>query len=190
MQNETARKVVMQDDFSQINRICGVDVAYIGDVAFCSAVVMDKNSQLVESVDSETEAKHSYVAGLLMLREAGPIFDTLEMLKSSYDLLLANGHGVLHPRKCGLACHIGVNLDKPTIGVAKSLLCGNVKPGGFVEMGGEILGYKLSSKMYISVGHKISLKTAIAILKEHGTEPLKKADINSKAQKMRKGLRT
>jgi deoxyribonuclease V len=190
LQNETAKKVISQDDFSEINAICGVDVAYMGDVAYCSAVVMDKNSQLVESVDAETVAKHSYVPGLLMLREAEPIFHTLKMLKSSYDLLLVDGHGILHPRKCGLACYIGVNLDKPTIGIAKSLLCGTIKPGGFIEMGGEILGYAASSKMYISVGHKISLKTAIAIVEELGTEPLRKADINSKAQKMGKELRT
>ena len=81
-------------------------------------------------------------------------------------------------------------LDKPTIGIAKSLLCGTVKPGGYMELAGEILGYAASNKMYVSVGHKISLKTAIAIVKELGIEPLRNADINSKAQKMRKGLRS
>lgn len=190
MQNEIAKKVVTQDEFSEINRICGVDVAYMGDAAYCSAVVMERNSKLVEAVDAETAATHSYVPGLLMLREAEPIIHALRMLVSSYDLLLVDGHGILHPRKCGLACHIGVILDKPTIGIAKSLLCGTVKPGGYMELGGEVLGYAASNKMYVSVGHKISLKTAIAIVKERGIEPLRNADINSKAQKMRKGLRS
>jgi deoxyinosine 3'endonuclease (endonuclease V) len=189
LQNEIAKKVVTQDDFGRINRICGVDVAYRVDAAYCSAVVMNKNSQLVESVDAEIVATHPYVPGLLMLREAEPIFHVLGMLKNSYDLLLVDGHGLLHPRKCGLACYVGVTLDKPTIGVAKSRLCGKTRSDGFIELDGEILGYAASSRMYVSIGHKISLETAIAILKELGTESLRIADINSKAQKMRKGLR-
>lgn len=189
LQKEIAKKVVAQDDFGEISRICGVDVAYSGDAAYCSAVVMERQS-VIESVDAETVATHPYVPGLLMLREAGPIFHALGMLKSSYDLLLVDGHGLLHPRKCGLACYVGVTLDKPAIGVAKSRLCGTVRPDGFVELGGEILGSAIGKKMYVSVGHRISLKTAIAIVKELGAAPLRLADVNSKAQKRRrKGLR-
>lgn len=189
LQKEIAKKVVAKDDFSRIKRVCGVDVAYCNDVAYCSAVVMEGQS-VIESVDAETVATYPYVPGLLMLREAEQIFHALAMLGSSYDLLLVDGHGLLHPRKCGLACYIGVTLDKPTIGVAKSRLCGTVRPDGFVELGGEILGYAVSRKLYVSVGHRISLKTAIAIVKESGIEPLRLADSNSKAQKRRKGLRS
>jgi deoxyribonuclease V len=118
-----------------------------------------------------------------MLREAPPIFHTLKLLKNNYDLLLVDGHGLLHPRKCGLACYIGVTLDKPTIGIAKSLLCGTVRPDGFIELDGEILGYAISKKLYVSVGHRITLKTAIALVKELGTGPLRLADINSKEKR-------
>jgi deoxyribonuclease V len=124
-----------------------------------------------------------------MLREAGPIMHTLGMLKNDYDLLMVDGHGLLHPRRCGLACYVGVTLDKPTIGVAKSRLCGTVRSDCFVEVGGEILGYAIN-RLYVSVGHRISLKTAIAIVEEFGTQPLRLADVNSKAQKRRKGLRS
>ncbi len=189
LQKEVAKKVVAKDDFGEINRICGVDVAYSGDVAYCSAVVMSRDLQLLESVDAGTVATHPYVPGLLMLREAEPIFHALKMLKGGYDLLLVDGHGLLHPRKCGLACYVGVTLDKPTIGVAKSRLCGTVRPDGFVELGDEILGYAIGKKLYVSVGHRTSLKTAIAIVKELGTEPLRLADVNSKAQKRRRGLK-
>jgi deoxyribonuclease V len=189
LQKEIAKKVVAKDDFGKISRICGVDAAYAGDIAYCSAVVMDGQS-VVESVDAETAVTFPYVPGLLMLREAGPIFHALAMLKSSYDLLLVDGHGLLHPRKCGLACYVGVTLDKPAIGIAKSRLCGTVRPDGYVELGGEILGYAISRKLYVSVGHKVSLETAIAIVRELGAEPLRLADINSKAQKRRRrGLR-
>jgi deoxyribonuclease V len=188
LQKVVSKKVITKDDFGQISRTCGVDVAYSGDTAYCSAVVMGRASQLLESVEAETVATYPYVPGLLMLREAGPIFHALGKLRGGYDLLLVDGHGLLHPRKCGLACYLGVTLDKPTIGVAKSRLCGTVRPDGFVELGGEIVGYAIGKKLYVSVGHRVSLKTAIAIIKELGTDPLRLADVNSKAQKRRKGL--
>ncbi|MCY1153950.1 MAG: nfi [Nitrososphaera sp.] len=192
LQKNIAKKVVAaKDDFGEISSICGVDVAYRGssNAAYCSAVIMDKNmQQLVESVDVQTIVKYPYVPGLLMLREAEPIFYTLKLLKNSYDLLLIDGHGLLHPRRCGLACYIGVSVDKPTIGVAKSRLCGTVRPDGFVELDGEILGYAISKKLYISVGHRVTLKTAITLVKELGIEPLRLADINSRKNKKKSAL--
>ena len=192
LQEKTAKEVISaKDDFGDILRICGVDVAYSGssNAAYCSAVIMDRNMQhLVESIDVQTVVKHPYVPGLLMLREAEPIFYTLRLLKNSYDLLLIDGHGLLHPRKCGLACFVGVTLNKPTIGVAKSLLCGAVRPDGFVELDGELLGYAISKKIYISVGHRITLKTAVDLVKEIGIEPLRLADINSKRNRKKRSI--
>lgn len=192
LQENTAKKVQSAtDDFGDVRRVCGVDIAYSSssDAAYGSAVIMDRNmQQLVESIDVQTVVKHPYVQGLLMLREAEPIFYTLKSLKNSYDLLLVDGHGLLHPRKCGLACFVGVTLNKPTIGVAKSLLCGTVRPDGFVELGGELLGYAVSKKMYVSVGHRITLKTAIAFVKEVGVEALRLADINSKRNRKKRSI--
>jgi deoxyribonuclease V len=191
LQKNIAKKVVAaKDDFDRINLICGVDIAYSNNnksnnnTAYCSAVIMDRNMhKLVESVNVQTVVKYPYVPGLLMLREAEPIFYTLKLLKNTYDLLLIDGHGLLHPRRCGLACYIGVTLDKPTIGVAKSRLCGMVRPDGFVELDGEILGYAISKKLYISVGHRVTLKSAIALVRTFGIEPLRLADINSRINK-------
>ena len=81
LQKQVAKRVVAKDDFGDISRVCGVDVAYSGGTAYCSAVVTDGQS-VIESVDSETAVTHPYVPGLLMLREAGPILHTLAMLKS------------------------------------------------------------------------------------------------------------
>jgi deoxyribonuclease V len=188
LQENIAKQVVAtKDDFGRISSICGVDIAYGGsnsNTAYCSAVIMDRNMQkLVESVNVQTIVKYPYVPGLLMLREAEPIIYTLKSLKNTYDLLLIDGHGLLHPRKCGLACYIGVTIDKPTIGVAKSRLCGTVRPDGFVELDGEILGYAISKKLYISVGHRVTLKTAISLVRKFGIEPLRLADINSRINK-------
>ena len=190
LQKQTAKKVLAtKDDFEEISHICGVDVAYSSssNAAYGSAVIMDRNTQhLIESVDVQTIVKYPYVPGLLMLREADPIFYTIKLLKNTYDLLFIDGHGLLHPRKCGLACYIGVTLDKPTIGIAKNLLCGTMRPDGFVELDGEILGYAISKKLYISVGHKVTLKTAIALVKEVGIEPLRLADINSRRNRKKR----
>ena len=191
LQKEIAKKVVAKDDFRDIRLVCGVDVAYSGDMAYCSAVVMDKGFNVVESVDSQSAITHPYIPGLLMLREAEPIFHTLKKLKSGFDVLMVDGHGLLHPRRCGLACYAGVTLGCPAIGVAKSLLCGEQRQDGYIELDGEVLGYALSRKSYVSVGHKISLKSAVAIVKQFTKtnipEPLKIADANSKLQKRRKG---
>jgi len=186
LQKDIARKVIARDDFGKIKRVCGVDIAYDGDTAYCSAVVMEKGEVVLESIDHKTKVSHPYVPGLLMLREAEPILQTVKLLKS-YDLLLVDGHGLLHPRKCGLACYVGVTLDKPTIGVAKSRLCGKVRQDDYLEFRGEILGFMFGKKMYLSVGHRVSLETAIAIVKELGTEPLSLADVNSKVQKRKNG---
>jgi deoxyribonuclease V len=191
LQKEIAKKVIAKDDFRDIRLVCGADVAYSGDIAYCSAVVMDKGFNVVESVDSQSAVTHPYIPGLLMLREAEPIFHTLKKLKSGFDVLLVDGHGLLHPRRCGLACYAGVTLGCPTIGVAKSLLCGKQRKDGYIKLDGEALGYALGRKSYVSVGHKISLKSAVAIAKQFTKtgipEPLKIADANSKLQKRRKG---
>lgn len=105
-----------------------------------------------------------------------------------------DGHGILHPRRCGLASYIGIVTNLPTIGVAKNLLCGCVQSSNFVSHKGEILGYALKGKSnsnkiaYISVGHKISLTTSIQLVEsmirtnQFIPEPLRVADKLSKQQ--------
>ena len=85
LQKEVEKKIVAEDDFGLIDRVCGVDIAYSGyngDVAYCFVGVMERDWEFVESVDVETRVTHPYVAGLLMLREAGPILCALDMPKS------------------------------------------------------------------------------------------------------------
>jgi deoxyribonuclease V len=158
-------------------------------MAYCSAVVMDTNLKLIEQARTKSKIRYPYIPGLFMLREAGPVLRTLKRITSHYDILFLDGHGLLHPRRCGIACYIGVTLDKPAIGAAKSLLCGKVRDDGYIELGGEILGYAITEgkkKLYVSVGHKISLESAIAVAKamikkgEWLPEPLRLADAYSK----------
>ncbi|HKG41520.1 MAG TPA: endonuclease V [Nitrososphaeraceae archaeon] len=193
MQKEIAKDVISEDTLhKKIEYICGVDVSYRRNTAYCSAVIMKENTlDLIESVNTKSVVKHPYIPGLFVLRESEPILTTLKLLKNRYDLLLIDGHGVLHPRKCGLASYIGVLIDKPTIGVAKSILCGSIMEDQSVQCDGTVLGFTIKKEgkkpIYVSVGHKISLTTAIQIIKrlikkeEWLPEPLRIADLNSKS---------
>jgi deoxyribonuclease V len=192
LQRNMAKDVVKQDviDQKEIKRICGVDVSYRGNKAFSCAVVIERRSlTVVESACSESIVESPYIPGLLFLREAEPILAVLGKLRD-YDLLMVDGHGLLHPRGFGIACYVGVKLDRPTIGVAKSLLCGTVvqkNNSQSVLLDGKKLGVVLkanSKPIYVSVGHKVSLRTASKIVKEvtkyRIPEPLRLADINSR----------
>ena len=195
IQEQHAKKVVLEDEFDkEIEFVCGVDVSYKKDIAHCSAVIIKKNSlEIVEIVKSKSNIEYPYIPGLFILRESKPILHTLKLLKNTFQLLLIDGHGILHPRRCGLASYIGIITANPTIGVAKSLLCGTLQADNFVKYNKDILGYaikkegKTKKKMiYVSLGHKISLRTSIHMVRsltkkdELIPEPLRIADISSK----------
>lgn len=196
LQKELSKRVITRDDLvGNVELVCGVDVSYRKETAYCSAVIINKEKfEIVETVSSKSEVKNPYIPGLFILRESAPILQTLKLITSPFQLLLVDGHGLLHPRKCGLACYVGISANLPTIGVAKSLLCGCVQSDNFVSHKGEILGYALKSRngskkmVYVSIGHKISLPTAIQLVKsltrinQNIPEPLRVADTLSKEQ--------
>lgn len=195
LQQEIAEQVVELDGQLQVSKICAADVAYDGQSAYCSAVVVSRSGEMLEYADLASAIEHPYVPGFLMLREAPPIFATLSKLESNYDLLLVDGHGRLHPRRAGIACYLGVKLGKPCIGVAKSLLCGTARSDGSIELDGLVLGHAIGSgknSLYVSVGYRVSLSTAVSLVRELGKggtpEALRLADSRSKMQK-RKGVR-
>lgn len=195
LQKEIAKKVIDYDCLNnEINNICGIDVAYKNNIAFCSALIVNKRTlEIIESINHKSIVNYPYIPGLFIVRESKSIIGVLKLIKNSYDVLLIDAHGVLHPRKCGLACYIGVIIDKPTIGVAKNLLCGHIMKDNYIEYNGEILGYRIKKTnkkdIYVSIGHKIGLATAINIVmdlikdNERLPEPLRLADINSKKYK-------
>jgi deoxyribonuclease V len=192
LQNEIAKKVILESSQKNKTYICGVDVAYRNNIAYCSAVIMNKVSMKVQhSINLTLKVKHHYVPSFLMLMESEPIINILKSLENRIDILLIDGHGVLHPRRCGLASYVGVIIDRPTIGVAKSMLCGIVRENNFIDVDGVTSGFILTKEkkkpLYVSVGHKINLIDAIEIVmqlvkpKERIPEPLRLAHINSKA---------
>jgi deoxyinosine 3'endonuclease (endonuclease V) len=194
LQNEFSKKVITYDylnNNNNIRNVCGIDVSYKDLNAFCSAVIINKNTlEIIEIVNEKSTISYPYIPGLFMLREGEPLLKIVRLLKNLLDVLLIDGHGILHPRKCGLASYVGIMIDKPTIGVAKNLLCGSILESSYVEYNKTILGYTIKKNnrkdIYVSVGHKISLETSIDIVKkltkksEFIPEPLRIADIYSK----------
>lgn len=190
LQENLANKVITKDSIKKIQSVCAVDVSYKSHNAKAAAVVMDTETlRVLDHAVSETSVSAPYVPGLMMLREGGPALSVLKLLNRNFDVLLVDGNGQLHPRKCGLACYLGITLGVPAIGIAKSLLCGeivkdNAKLNG--ETLGKIIEKKKSKKIFVSVGHKISLKTAAKLVEslirdgEWLPEPMLLADKYSK----------
>lgn len=191
LQFSIAKKIITDDCVSKkIEYICGVDVSYRHNIACAAAVILNYNLELIESVSTRSQVRFPYIPGLFMLREAVPILKTIRALKHPFDVLLVDGHGVLHPRRCGLASYVGYVSGIPTIGVAKKLIVGVIIDNGFVEYEGDILGCKVHMEsgkdIFVSVGHSISLHSAVGLvtkltkINEWIPEPLRLADINSK----------
>ncbi len=162
--------MVSEYDFSKKYELfCGVDVAYSNQHAVAAAVVQDEYGKVVEVSKCRYMIRHAYIPGLLFLREVLPMLNAIKGLKNDFDALLVDGNGRLHPRKFGIACYVGIVLDKPTIGVAKKLLCGQVKTVNgrrVVILDGEVVGEEVIKNVYVSIGHKISLSTAVEIVKK------------------------
>lgn len=159
--------------------IAGADVSYgnAGEKAYVAIVVIELASgDIVEQTTWVGDPEFPYRPGLLALREAPCLLKGFAQLQNSPDVVLVDGNGILHPRRFGLACHIGLCLDVSAIGCAKSLLFGKHKPlcrqGDTADIchNGENLGVAMLAQakqdpIYISVGHKIDIASALALVK-------------------------
>ena len=169
-QIELAKKVIKQDSFSKLELIGGIDVGFDNDKVFCSLVVCNyKDMIVVEEKSLSKDCKIRYIPGFRAQREMNVIIDTYNALKQKPDVLLINASGVLHPRKCGLASHLGIVLGQPVIGVTKNLLCGKNKDS-YVILDNEVVGRAIVIKektkpLFVSIGHKVSLEKSIEIVK-------------------------
>ncbi|MEM1516529.1 MAG: endonuclease V [Thermofilum sp.] len=166
-----AQRVVESDQIDYpIRYAAGVDVSFKGQIAVGAAAVVEYPSlSLVEEKAALMRTTVPYVPTLLAFREMGPALMALKKLSHDYQVLFVDGNGRLHPYRAGFACQLGLAVGKPTIGVAKSLLIGEARwldDVAEVSVGGEVLGYavKLGPRpIYVSVGHKISLATALRL---------------------------
>ena len=177
MQKRLAKQVIREDRLPErIRFVAGVDVAYVGEISIGVATVLDYDSlALVESQVAHVETQFPYIPTLLSFREISPTFAALKKLKTQPDVFLVDGQGIAHPLRLGFASHLGLMIDKPTIGVAKGILCGkaeNMTSEGWAPLidNGEIVGAAVVTRagrkpLYVSIGHKVSLERAIEIIK-------------------------
>jgi deoxyribonuclease V len=170
-----AQKVICEDRLpSEIEFVAGVDVAYFGDWAAGAAAVLDyKDLKVVETQTAIQKVKFPYVPTLFAFRELPAAVACIRKLRMQPDVILVHGHGRAHPYRCGLACHLGVALNKPAIGVANAKLVGELKlvnEEGVLFHENEEIGMAAATvegvkPVFVSVGHRVSLKTAVTIVR-------------------------
>jgi len=176
LQRELATRLVLEDQFGEIHIVAGVDMAINeGNGMARAAVVLFSFPDLtiLEKHVYEEPLRMAYVPGLLSFRELPCVLGAIQQLKQKPDLIMADGQGLAHPRRLGIASHLGLWIDTPTIGCAKSILVGTHEPVGDAvgdwsplvyhrETIGAALRTRVKVKpMYISQGHKISLASSI-----------------------------
>jgi len=176
IQLEGRARVIADDALGRVGRVAGIDVGLeeSGAISRAAVAVLEVPSlTLVESAVARLPTAFPYVPGLLSFREIPAALEALGRLSAPPDLLLCDGQGYAHPRRFGLACHLGVLTGLPSIGVAKSRLIGTHGPlpdekGAWVPLldGDETIGAVLRTRggvapVYVSVGHRVSLPTAI-----------------------------
>ena len=176
VQEMLSGNISMENGFENPGLIAGVDISVRSaqDTARAAVVILSyPELDIVEVKTMEDQLRFPYIPGLLSFREAPLILSACQKLSVEPDILFVDGQGIAHPRRLGLASHLGLLLNTPSIGCAKSRLCGQHdtvpdEAGSFTHLldNGEIIGAVVRSKtnvrpIFISVGHKIDLSTAI-----------------------------
>ncbi len=210
LQTKLARRVIRSDRLGPAGKrglatVAGVDIAFAdgGRTTRAALVVLSlPDLAVVETALAMCPTRFPYVPGLLSFREVPAALEAFAQLAAPPSLVMCDAHGYAHPRRFGLACHLGLLLDIPTIGVAKSRLIGRHDepgvtkgactlleddgPAGTPERVGAVLRTRARVKpVYVSIGHRVSLRTAIALTLACATryrlpEPTRQADVLSK----------
>lgn len=195
VQEKLRERVVLEDRLGAVRTLAGLDVHADPrqETARAAAALLSFPAlEPLEEVTAERPVAFPYIPGLFSFREIPPLLDALAKLRQSADLFLCDGQGYAHPRRFGLACHLGVLLDLPAIGIAKTILVGRHDPlpaerGAWRPLvdAGEVVGAALRTHagvrpVYVSVGHRVSLETAIGIVLQAAPryrlpEPLRRA---------------
>jgi deoxyribonuclease V len=176
LQQELRNEIVLTDQLGEVHTVAGIDVGFEDEGTITRAaiaVLSFPDLKLQERAIARRPTSFPYVPGLLSFREVPAILEALEKLKTPPDLLLCDGQGTAHPRRFGIACHIGLLTDLPAIGVGKSLLVGKHaevpdQKAAWTPLlhKSETIGAALRTRvgtkpLYISPGHRMSLEQAI-----------------------------
>src|SRR6266849_3374494 len=202
LQRELAQRIVREDQLGEVRCVAGVDMALNEQSGMARAAVVllsYPDLEILERHVYEEPVRMPYIPGLLSFRAAPCVLGAFARLRQQPDLVMVDGQGIAHPRRLGIASHLGLWLDLPTIGCAKSILTGNYEEvklseeaGSWVPLKyrGETIGAVVRTRtrvnpMIISLGHRISLESSIryVLLCTKGyrlPEPTRQADKLSK----------
>lgn len=176
VQQQLKDEVVTEDKLGTVNYVAGVDMGFeaAGTISRAAVAVLSfPDLQLIETAIALRPTTFPYIPGFLSFREIPAVIDALETISTVPDLIICDGQGIAHPRRLGIACHLGVLTDIPTIGAAKSLLIGKHEELALArgswqplkhrqETIGAVLRSRTATKpLYVSIGHRVSLPTAI-----------------------------
>jgi deoxyribonuclease V len=175
LQQQLRHCIIRRDALGPVRLVAGVDSSYSrnGTGKAAAVVLSFPELHLIDRATATRDVRFPYIPGLLSFREAPVILDALKELRNPPDLLICDGHGWAHPRRFGIACHLGLLTGLPAIGVAKTLLTGQhedlpAERGSWVPIidQGELIGAAVRTStrvkpVYLSVGHRISLATAV-----------------------------
>ena len=178
IQRQLARRVLQVPALKRARYVAGADLSIKRPAHYVSGIVIwdMKHQEIVEEQTSRGELIFPYIPGLLSFREVPAILETLAKVEHTPDVIMCDGQGYAHPRRFGLACHLGVLLDMPATGCAKSILCGTHGPldetrGSHVplthenEQVGAVVRTRDGVKpVFVSVGHKMDIKTAVELV--------------------------
>jgi len=174
LQKRLSQEVVRKSELATVETVAGIDTGYSKGMA--KAAVVSLKYPSLEPLDQAVSLRpvdFPYIPGLLSFRETPVILQAFEKLKQTPDLLIIDGHGLAHPRRFGIACHIGLLLGIPSIGCAKTLLVGEYdepcpEQGGFsyLKDQGDIIGAVLRTRskvkpVFVSIGHSVDLRDCI-----------------------------
>ena len=172
VQESLVSRMIEKDDLKRpVQTVCGLDVAYLHQTAIGAAVLLSfPQLKVLEQKIVYCQVTIPYIPTFLSFREFAPLSLVYVSLQNKPDLCFVDAHGRAHPRKLGAASHFGILKNIPTIGVAKRLLCGEIDsasiPYETITLDNEVIGARINSKsgcnpIYVSVGHRISLETAV-----------------------------
>ncbi len=176
LQRELAQRIVREDQLGEVRCVAGVDMALNEESGMARAAVVllsYPDLEILERHVYEEPVRMPYIPGLLSFREAPSVLGAFARLRQQPDLVMVDGQGIAHPRRLGIASHLGLWLDLPTIGCGKSILVGHhahlsEEAGSWVPLidNGETIGAVLRTRahvkpMIISLGHRISLETSL-----------------------------
>ena len=206
LQRELAGQVVLRDEVAEpVQLVAGVDVScsrFAAEV-YAAVVLFDLAASAVVDVATARAAEaFPYVPGLLSFRELPVVLDAFRKLRQRPDAVLVDGQGIAHPRRLGIASHLGLWLDLPTVGCAKSRLCGEHEEPGLqrgewtsLRDGAEEIGRVVRTRdrvrpLFVSPGHKVGFDRAVQVVLECGRgyrlpEPTRLAHVESNKLRLR-----